>query len=162
MIKGLYEAHLPVSNLEKAIAFYENLGLTLAWRSEKTVFLWVEKDKSWLGLWEGKEVQTPYHPSLRHIAFRIDYEDMKNATSWLKSIGATPRPFADGMSAEPFVRPYQGHACVYFDDPDGNSLELMSFIEVPEQLKTIEKKLLLEEWEALLNGVSTTMKDARK
>ncbi|WP_413023611.1 hypothetical protein [Peribacillus frigoritolerans] len=27
MIKGLYEAHLPVSNLNRSIEFYEGLGL---------------------------------------------------------------------------------------------------------------------------------------
>jgi catechol 2,3-dioxygenase-like lactoylglutathione lyase family enzyme len=149
MIKGLYEAHLPVSNLEKALNFYQRLGLEVAWRSDEIVFLWIEKGKSWLGLWEGEEVKTPYHPSLRHIAFRIDYEDMKQAVSWLKSIGATPRPFGDRTSVEPFVRPYQGHACVYFNDPDGNSLELMSYIDVPKHLKTIEEKFSLEEWESI-------------
>nr|MDA8351818.1 VOC family protein [Bacillota bacterium] len=33
MIKGLYEAHLPVSNLAQSIEFYRNLGLELAYRS---------------------------------------------------------------------------------------------------------------------------------
>jgi catechol 2,3-dioxygenase-like lactoylglutathione lyase family enzyme len=152
MIKGLYEAHLPVSNIDNAIAFYQKLGLELAWRNDKTVFFWIEKNKTWVGLWEGKEVNTTYHPSLRHIAFRIDYEDMKNAVSWIESIGATPRPFGNRTSVEPFVRPYQGHACVYFNDPDGNSLELMSFIDVPEHLRTIEEKLSIEEWENLLEA----------
>lgn len=30
MIKGLYEAHLPVSDLQQSIIFYEKLGLELA------------------------------------------------------------------------------------------------------------------------------------
>jgi catechol 2,3-dioxygenase-like lactoylglutathione lyase family enzyme len=152
MIKGLYEAHLPVSNIDNAIAFYQKLGLELAWRNDKTVFFWIEKNKTWVGLWEGNEVNTTYHPSLRHIAFRIDYEDMKKAVSWIESIGATPRPFGNRTSVEPFVRPYQGHACVYFNDPDGNSLELMSFIDVPEHLRRIEEKLSIEEWENLLEA----------
>lgn len=52
MIKGLYEAHLPVSNLEVSIEFYEKLGLKMAWRDEETVFFWIEEGRSWIGLWE--------------------------------------------------------------------------------------------------------------
>jgi predicted lactoylglutathione lyase len=70
MIKGLFEAHLPVSDLEVSIEFYKKLGLEFAYRDEETAFFWIERGMSWLGLWEGKEVQTPYHPSLRHIAFQ--------------------------------------------------------------------------------------------
>ncbi|MET3830083.1 catechol-2,3-dioxygenase [Paenibacillus sp. DS2363] len=46
MILGLYEAHLPVSNLHQSIEFYSKLGLELAWRDEDTAFFWIEKDKS--------------------------------------------------------------------------------------------------------------------
>ncbi|MDQ0656988.1 hypothetical protein [Paenibacillus sp. W2I17] len=83
MILGLYEAHLPVSNLHQSIEFYSKLGLELAWRDEDTAFFWIEKEKSW-------------------------------------------------------------------DDPDGNSLELMCFVSVPENLKNISNKLSIEEWEDLL------------
>ncbi|MCM2605715.1 VOC family protein [Rossellomorea marisflavi] len=38
MIKGLYEAHLPVSDLERAIEFYEGLGLKLAKKYKKIAF----------------------------------------------------------------------------------------------------------------------------
>jgi catechol 2,3-dioxygenase-like lactoylglutathione lyase family enzyme len=71
MIKGLYEAHLPVSNLERSIEFYKNLNLELAYQNEKLAFFWIEKGLSWLGLWETEKVDTPYHPSLRHIAFHV-------------------------------------------------------------------------------------------
>ncbi len=67
MILGLYEAHLPVSNLHQSIEFYSKLGLELAWRDEDTAFFWIEKEKSWVGLWQGEEYLTSYHPSLRHI-----------------------------------------------------------------------------------------------
>ncbi|MGV2527735.1 UNVERIFIED_CONTAM: VOC family protein, partial [Bacillus thuringiensis] len=53
MIKGIYEAHLPVSNLQQSIRFYEKLGLKLAWSDESTAFFWIEDGKSWLGLWAG-------------------------------------------------------------------------------------------------------------
>ncbi|WP_238650773.1 VOC family protein [Paenibacillus piscarius] len=147
MIKGLYEAHLPVSNLEASIEFYQRLGLKFAWRDEDTAFFWIVEGRSWVGLWEGKEVETPYHPSLRHIAFEVTYEDLKHSLSWLKSIQIEAVPFGRRTTVEPFVRPNQGNASVYFNDPDGNSLELMCHVEVPEKLKTVTTKLSFEEWE---------------
>ena len=151
LIKGLYEAHLPVRKLEVSIEFYQKLGLEFAWRDEETAFFWIEKGQSWLGLWEGKEYQTPYHPSVRHIAFRVTYEDLQKSLKWLESIQVTATPFGSRTSIEPFIRPHQGNASVYFDDPDGNSLELMCFVEVPNKLKSITDKLSFEEWEKLVS-----------
>lgn len=62
MIKGLYESHLPVSNLEESILFYESLGLKLYKRYGSIAFFWIVEGQSWLGLWEGDEYQTKYHP----------------------------------------------------------------------------------------------------
>lgn len=95
MIKGLYEAHLPVSNFKNSIEFYRKLGLKLAWRDEDTAFFWIEKGKSWLGLWEGNEYETRYHPSLRHIAFRVSYEDLKESLKWLDFIQVEAVPFGN-------------------------------------------------------------------
>ncbi|MEK3707852.1 VOC family protein [Paenibacillus sp. FSL R7-0198] len=150
MILGLYEAHLPVSNLHQSIEFYSKLGLELAWRDEDTAFFWIEKEKSWVGLWQGEEYLTSYHPSLRHIAFRVSYEDLRHSVKWLQTIEIEPVPFGKRDSIDPFVRPNQGNASVYFNDPDGNSLELMCFVSVPENLKNISNKLSIEEWEELL------------
>ncbi|WP_438349964.1 VOC family protein [Paenibacillus sp. FA6] len=146
MIIGLYEAHLPVKNLGISIDFYNKLGLKLAWRDEETAFFWIEEGRSWLGLWEGDEYKTPYHPSLRHIAFRVSFEDLKKSLEWLSSINIKPVPFGTRKSIEPFIRPYQENASVYFNDPDGNSLELMCFVNAPEELKGVTEKLSLEEW----------------
>ncbi|MGE6376101.1 VOC family protein [Peribacillus muralis] len=150
MIEGLYEAHLPVKDLDVSIHFYKKIGLKLAWRDEETAFFWIEENKSWVGLWEGKEYKTPYHPSLRHIAFRVTYENMKHAMAWLQSLQIEVVPFGGRTTIEPFVRPQQGNASVYFQDPDGNSLELMCSVEVPETYKQRTDKLSLEEWEKLL------------
>ncbi|MGM7637186.1 VOC family protein [Bacillus sp. Hm123] len=152
MIKGLYEAHLPVKSLENSVKFYKDLGLKVAWRNESTAFFWIEEGKSWLGLWEGNEYQTIYHPSLRQIAFRVSYEDLKASLKWLDSIGVEAVPFDDGKSIHPFVRPNQGNASVYFNDPDGNSLELMCYVEVPNHLKHITDKLSFAEWEKLISS----------
>jgi catechol 2,3-dioxygenase-like lactoylglutathione lyase family enzyme len=152
MIKGLYEAHLPIKNLVVSIEFYKKLGLSLAWQDSNTAFFWIEEGRSWVGLWQGKEHNTPYHPSLRHIAFQVSYEDLKNSLQWLESIEVKAVPFGNRCTIEPFVRPNQGNASVYFNDPDGNSLELMCFVKVPEDLKHLTEKLSFEEWEELVTN----------
>lgn len=53
-----------------------------------------------------------------------------------------------------FVRFNQGNVLVYFDDLDGNSLELMCFVSVFENLKNILNKLLREEWEEFLKEMN--------
>lgn len=84
MIKGLYEAHLPVSDLNTAIHFYEGLGLILDHKIEdRLAFLWIEKEKSWLGLWNTDKVEVEYHPSIRHIAFEVSLESLKDSVNWL-------------------------------------------------------------------------------
>jgi hypothetical protein len=88
----------------------------------------------------------------KHIAFRVTYEDLKESLKWLESIQVEPVPFGRRTSIEPFVRLNQGNASVYFYDPDGNSLELMCFVEVPNELKHITDKLLLEDWENIVNS----------
>ncbi|MFC4382630.1 VOC family protein [Chryseobacterium bernardetii] len=77
MIKGLYETHVQVSDLESAIQFYtEILGLRLAHRDETRpiAFMWIGEEKEFmLGLWEQKEnLQT------RHFAFTSTKEDILN------------------------------------------------------------------------------------
>ncbi|WP_270180814.1 VOC family protein [Alkalihalobacillus sp. CinArs1] len=147
MIKGLYEAHLPVSNIEESIAFYEKLGLTVAHRGERVSFMWIVKGESWLGLWNSEQVNTPYHPSIRHIAFHVDHEEIYSAKSWLESKKIRVRE-AFGFSPEeqPLVLPNnpQAHAAIYFNDPDGNSIELISplRIDVDEEFEMVS----LSDW----------------
>ncbi|MFY4777455.1 VOC family protein [Metabacillus sp. RGM 3146] len=129
MIRGLYEAHLPVSNLSKSIEFYKRLGLEIAYQQDNLAFFWIEKGNSWLGLWDTDKVKTPYHPSLRHIAFKVDLEDIKIAKEWLEQMGIMVRTsFGFPPEQQPLVLPNNphAHAAIYFDDPDGNSIELIT------------------------------------
>ena len=133
MIKGLYEAHLPVSDLQKSIVFYQKLGLELAYRQDQLAFFWIVKGDSWIGLWESKEVLLDYHPSIRHIAFRIDEEDLLQVKEWLQSIDIEVRTaFGYSPAQQPLVLPNfpHAHAAIYFADPDGNSIELISPIQL--------------------------------
>lgn len=59
MIKGLYEAYLPVRDIERSIEFYNKLGLELAYKNELVTFFWLEKGKIW-----------PCPASIRHVAFQ--------------------------------------------------------------------------------------------
>ncbi|MCD7034353.1 VOC family protein [Metabacillus sp. GX 13764] len=147
MILGLYEAHLPVRNLNRSIEFYEGLGLQLDHKvDERIAFLWIEKDKSWLGLWETERVNEEYHPSLRHIAFHVSLEGLKNSVEWLKQRGCEPREAFGFKGTEPFVMPHQdyAHAKIHFNDPDGNSLELICKMNNP---KNWTERMYLSEWE---------------
>ena len=133
MIKGLYEAHLPVSDLQKSIVFYQKLGLELAYKQDQLAFFWIVKGDSWIGLWESKEVLLDYHPSIRHIAFRIDEEDLLQVKEWLQSIDIEVRTaFGYSPAQQPLVLPNfpHAHAAIYFADPDGNSIELISPIQL--------------------------------
>lgn len=75
MTFSLYEAHLPVTDLHRSIVFYESLGLTFDHTvDDRIAFLWIEPGKSWLGLWLSEHANTPYHPSIRHIALTVDID----------------------------------------------------------------------------------------
>ncbi|WP_214692156.1 VOC family protein [Exiguobacterium sp. s160] len=131
MIKGIYEAHLPVSDLTESIRFYEKLGLELALQNEKLAFFWIIKGESWIGLWKSGQVNLPYHPSIRHIAFRIEEQDLKSIKAWLEDRGIEIRTaFKMTPEQQPLVLPNVPfeHAAIYFEDPDGNSIELITFI----------------------------------
>ncbi|MEH7458856.1 VOC family protein [Bacillus sp. JJ1127] len=143
MIKGLYEAHLPVRNLQISIPFYESLGLKLYKKYENAAFFWIVENESWLGLWEGEEYKVKYHPSLRHIAFQVEMNDLEHAIEWLNNKNIAARKDFGMEPIEPIVFPEQAHASVYFHDPDGNSLELIA--RLPFELANMNK-IYLSEW----------------
>lgn len=129
MIKGLYETHVQVSDLENAIEFYTKvLGLELAHKEEKRkiAFLWIGKNKeSMLGLWEQKEnLQT------RHFAFTVDKEDILNySVEFLKNKNLKPYNFLKDGIEKPMVFAWMPALAIYFNDPDGNQLEFISVLE---------------------------------
>lgn len=129
MIKGLYETHIQVSSLENALIFYtEILGLKLAHQDEnrRIAFLWVGKEKEFmLGLWEQKEnMQT------RHFAFTADKDDILNkSVTFLKSKNLSPYNFLKNGNEKPMVFAWMPALAIYFNDPDGNQLELISILE---------------------------------
>lgn len=129
MIKGLYETHVQVSDLQKSIQFYtEVLGLKLAHIDENRpiAFLWIGKNReSMFGLWEQKEnLQT------RHFAFSADKEDILNhSVEFLKAKNLQPYNFLKNESVQPMVFAWMPALAIYFNDPDGNQLEFISILE---------------------------------
>ncbi|MDN4014847.1 VOC family protein [Chryseobacterium gambrini] len=129
MIKGLYETHVQVSDLENAIKFYtEILGLEFAHQEEnrRIAFLWIGKNKeSMLGLWEQKE-----HLQTRHFAFTVDKEDILNySVEFLKNKNLKPYNFLKDGIEKPMVFAWMPALAIYFNDPDGNQLEFISVLE---------------------------------
>src|SRR5712692_4251348 len=91
-IADLFEAHLTVSELDRAIAFYKDLlGLPLAraFPERKVAFFWIgDPGKAMLGLWEVGTM--PMSISL-HVAFQVALSDLHEAPARLQKAGIQPR-----------------------------------------------------------------------
>ncbi len=78
MIKGIYETHINVENLERSIDFYKNvLGLQqCSYNDQRRIaFFWVGAPKSYMfGIWE-----KPKSEVVRmHFAFNCEKDDILN------------------------------------------------------------------------------------
>ena len=128
-IQEVFEAHLTVANLDRAIKFYgEVLGLELAiaLRERKVAFYWLGgRGKSMLGLWETGS--GPQRMQL-HTAFAMKLPHLLNAVRKLKAADIVPRDFERRPTEEPVVLAWMPAAALYFDDPDGNLLEFIAML----------------------------------
>lgn len=130
MIKGLYETHLYVEQLEVSIDFYKNiLGLTPCYLEEerRAAFFLIGKPKeAMLGLWEKPKSEI----DIRHFAFRCDKEYILNqATEFLTQSGLKPYNFLNDGTSRPMVFAWMPAIAIYFNDPDGHVLEFIAVIE---------------------------------
>jgi lactoylglutathione lyase len=128
-ISDLFEAHLTVSELDRAVAFYKDLlGLPLArlFPERKVAFFWIgAPGKAMLGLWEAGTM--PINISL-HVAFQVALPDLQGAPSRLQKAGIQPRDLAGLPTGEPVVLAWMPAAAVYFRDPDNNLLEFITML----------------------------------
>jgi len=128
-IADLFEAHLTVSDLGRAITFYgEQIGLPLArvFPERKVAFFWIgEEDKAMLGLWETAAM--PITVNL-HVAFRVTISALREAPARLRKADIEPRDFAGLPTEEPVVLAWMPAASIYFRDPDNNLLEFISML----------------------------------
>lgn len=150
-IRGLFEAHLTVSDLDRSIAFYRDvLGLPLAHviPARNVAFFWVPaSDRAMLGLW--CHGTSPLLMRL-HIAFDVALDDVIASVGKLRAAGLAPLSLTGEPIDEPVVLSWMPAASVYFTAPDGHSLEYISMLaETPRpDLGTMP----LSQWRALASS----------
>jgi len=130
MIKGIYETHINVENLERSIDFYKNiLGLEQCYYPDtrRIAFFWVGKPQEYmLGLWEKPKKEVVK----MHFAFRCDKEDILNKSiDFLESKKLKPYNFFKDDRRIPLVFAWMPALAIYFDDPDGHCLEFISILD---------------------------------
>lgn len=143
MLRGIFETHLDVADLERSVEFYTaRLGLPLALRRQVDAaqgdahargasgfaFFWVGgHGHAMLGLW-----QRPAHRIRpQHFAFEVALADLPGAIALLQSRGISFRDFFQQPTTTPSVFGFMPAASIYFDDPDGHVLELLAPIPGP-------------------------------
>jgi lactoylglutathione lyase len=128
----LYETHLPVANTEASKAFYiDVVGLDFAYRdpSRDIVFLWAGKDRrSMLGLW-GPGTIYGAHIHKTHLAFAVELPELLAVGKQLNSLGIRTYNFGGVETTEPSVIGWMPSAQLYFDDPDGHTLEYITLLD---------------------------------
>lgn len=137
--EGLYEVHLPVTDINHSIDFYtKKLGFKLAFgdRNDSSVLLLYDKGNTrWmLGLFEVDQIEHR-HPAEYHISFRVSENKADQMIPFLKKQGIQPLhpstvPDLGGKEMkEPIVHGWMPAAAVFFQDPDGHLLELIADLE---------------------------------
>ena len=155
MIKGIYETHINVENLERSIDFYKNvLGLEqcICPDTRRIVFFWVGKPQEYmLGLWEKPKEEIVK----MHFAFRCDKEDILNRSiDFLESKNIKPYNFLNDGRRIPLVFAWMPALAIYFDDPDGHCLEFISILDgKPNRELGI---ITFEEWTGYLDDKSVS------
>ncbi len=130
----LYETHIPVKDTEQSKSFYlEVVGLEFAHRdpTRDIVFLWVGKNRrSMLGLW-GPDTVYGREQRQCHLAFAMSLPELRVALEGLRRRQIICRNFSREETAEPSVIGWMPSAEIYFEDPDGHSLEFIALLDEP-------------------------------
>jgi catechol 2,3-dioxygenase-like lactoylglutathione lyase family enzyme len=147
MIKGLFETHLFVEDLERSIGFYGNtLGLNPCYYEEerRAAFFWIGAEKqSMPGLWEKPKDQI----EISHFAFECEPECiLKESVAYLKARNLKCRNFLRDGSERPMVFVWIPGISIYFDDPDGHSLEFIGILAGKSNPEVGKAVVSYEEW----------------
>lgn len=147
MIKGLFETHLNVTDLERSVKFYRDvLELEIAYEQpeRQVTFFWIGGHNQYmLGLW-----QTPAEEVQRqHFAFTVSLDDMRHAKQHLLDKELTPRNFLNDGTQDPMVFGWMPAIAIYFADPDGHSLEYIAPLD--DEARPDLGVVAWDEWEQL-------------
>jgi catechol 2,3-dioxygenase-like lactoylglutathione lyase family enzyme len=150
MIKGLYETHLFVENLERSVEFYsKTLGLKLCRLGEerRTAFFWIGKEKQFmLGLWEKPKAEI----DIRHFAFECEPEwILKESVNFLKERNIKCWNFLSNDKEQPMVFCWMPAISIYFSDPDGHELEFIGILPGAPKSEKEKRVVTYEEWLAI-------------
>lgn len=113
-IRGIYEVAVKVKDLPRAERFYRDvLGLEVGIRDERRNWLFLRA-----GGMNGTIVlqEEKGESSSQHFAFMVDEAEIENAAKILRNRGVK----VEG----PVFHEWMPATSLYFDDPDGNALEL--------------------------------------
>ncbi len=130
----LYETHLPVADTNIAQRFYQKIvGLSFAYRdpTRDIVFLWADaKQKAMIGLWGPNTVYGRQDGIAQrcHVAFAVSLDELVATIEKLNANNIETLGFDGKTSREPTVIGWMPSAQIYFHDPDGHMLELISIL----------------------------------
>ena len=129
-VRGLFEAHLTVSDLQRSITFYRDtigLELGLSVPNRNCAFFWIGDAKdAMLGLWS---IGTMPIGLTLHIAFNVDLKDLLDAPRHLRLKRITPLSFFGEETNEPSVLCWMPAASIFFRDPDGHLIEYLAILD---------------------------------
>ncbi len=150
MIKGLYETHLFVENLERSIEFYsKTLGLKQCryGAERRTAFFWIGEEKqSMLGLWEKPKEEI----DIRHFAFECDPDWIQNeSVNYLKVRNINHWNFLNDETKGPMVFVWMPAISIYFSDPDGHELEFIGVLPGKPKSNKEKRVVTYEKWLAM-------------
>jgi lactoylglutathione lyase len=151
-VRDLFEVHLTVTDLERAIAFYRDaVGLRLAHveSARQVAFFWIgQPGNAMLGLWSGGAGPERL---TSHTAFSVSLADLLAAPGALRAAGITPLDFAGQPTTQPIVFAWMPAASVFFRDPDGHLLEYIAML--PQEPRPDFGIMPWRMWEQMRHGV---------
>jgi lactoylglutathione lyase len=137
-MRGVFEVHLSVTDLDRSIAFYVAMfGLQVGLRGDvdasradahsrgarRFALLWIGgPGRAMLGLWERPAEQV----LPQHFAFEVGLEELAALATDLVGRGVEVRDFFHRRTTVPTVFSFIPAASLYLDDPDGHVLELLA------------------------------------